>query len=89
MFADHILFLCISTLPEETVILHTDFPQPLGRSMILELESHGALKLLCLLLINRRKNVFKNKREREKKRHLKVKLCVVQVLLWEYKPLRV
>lgn len=63
MFADHILFLCISTLPEETVILHTDFPQPLGRSMILELESHGALKLLCLLLINRRKNILKKEEE--------------------------
>lgn len=37
-------------LPEETVILHTDFPQPFGRSMILELESHCALKLLRLLM---------------------------------------
>lgn len=35
-------------LPEEAVILHADFPQPFGRSVILQLESHRVLKLLRL-----------------------------------------
>lgn len=35
-------------VPEEAVILHTDFPQPFGRAVILEFESHRALKLLRL-----------------------------------------
>lgn len=75
-----------STVPEETVVLHTDLPQPLGRSMILELESHGALKLFRLLLINCRENIKKKKR-RKKRRHFTTKQYIVYVV--EYKPLQV
>lgn len=37
------------SLPEEAVVFYADLPQPFSRAMILEFESHGALKLFRLL----------------------------------------
>lgn len=49
IFAERfLLLLFFFFLPEEAVVLDADFPQPFGGAMILEFESHGALKLLSL-----------------------------------------